>query len=164
MESLNDSDRQKIFIFKEETGNSKMNGYIGDVSSFTMGYDSIPEYRTRHEEDGITINSTGCILSDSILIKQIDSNNVYQLYSWDLNNCKFSLVIFSEKSALNTCYQTMKDKDMNLSNGDINDNLNAIGANMDDITHIYTDCDPDFHPLDRMFTLEEGKPIVPIKR
>ena len=162
MESLNESDRQKIAILRR-FGNSKITGYVGDITSFTTGFDGVPEFITIHEEDGININSTGCILGDSILIKQIDSNNFYQLYSWDLNSCKYSLVIFSEKDALNTCYQMMRDKNMNLSNGDINDNLREIGANMNDISHVYTNCDPNHHPLDKMFELE-GRPTIPIKR
>ena len=78
MESLNESDRQKIAILRR-FGNSKITGYVGDITSFTTGFDGVPEFITIHEEDGININSTGCILGDSILIKQIDSNNFYNV-------------------------------------------------------------------------------------
>ena len=52
MESLNESDRQKITILRR-FGNSKITGYVGDITSFTTGFDGVPEFITIHEEDGI---------------------------------------------------------------------------------------------------------------
>ena len=153
MECLNESNRQKVYkILRSPSGNCRMNGFIGDASEFRTGIGDIPEYNTCHVENGTIITSFGCILGDSILVRQIDSDNTCQLFSWDLDDCKYTHIVFGNEEALNACYQRIKDKKTNLSKGDIVSNLASADVNMGDVINVLTDQEQD--SIKDMFTLE----------
>ncbi len=163
--SLNELDREKVNRVLTSNGSCKMNGFIGDVTDFRIGTDGVPEYRTVHEEDGTTIKSTGCILSDSILVRQKQSDDkitFFQLYSWDIVDSNYTHIIFDSGNTLDDCYDRVKDADMNLSHGDIVDNLSLIGVNMDHVAHILTDQEKD--TLTDMYTLDDGTTKSSFKR
>ena len=112
---------------------------------------------TTHNDDGVIVDSTGCILNHSILIKQVEKKGeitFYHLYSWDIEDSNYTHIVFDNGNALDDCYSKVKDADMNLSRGDIVDNLNSIGINMEHVTHVLTDQNKD--TLTDMFTLPDG--------
>ena len=165
MKNLNEFDSQKVDRVLQSNGSCKMNGFIGEVTDFRVGTDGVPEYRTVHEEDGTTIKSTGCILSDSILVRQKESNDkitFFQLYSWDIEDSNYTHIVFDSGETLDDCYQRVKDADLNLSKGDIVDNLNSVGVNMEHVAHILTDQEKD--TLKSMFTLDDGTTKSSFKR
>ena len=158
MSGLNELDIEKVNrVLQSNNGNCKMNGFIGDVTDYIIGTDGVPEFNTTHNDDGVIIDSTGCILNHSILIKQVEKKGeitFYHLYSWDIEDSNYTHIVFDNGNALDDCYLKVKDADMNLSRGDIVDNLNSIGINMEHVTHVLTDQNKD--TLTDMFTLPDG--------
>ena len=100
-----------------------------------------------------------------IVRKRFESNDkitFFQLYSWDIEDSNYTHIVFDSGETLDDCYQRVKDADLNLSKGDIVDNLNSVGVNMEHVAHILTDQEKD--TLKSMFTLDDGTTKSSFKR
>ena len=111
-------------------GNCPESGYLEE--DFTeIGYNDehFLEFGTRSNRMHMDVKSKGCVLFDSIVIKQkrsMGSISTYHLYSWDIKDHIYSTIDFNNEEALDQYYDGVKDKKMNLCHGDIEEKIEEL--------------------------------------
>lgn len=159
-ESYNNDNIGVLRILYKNSGSCVMNGYLGDsVSSFSLDENGNLEFASNKTIGDITTSSTGAILTDSVLIKQIDKQKDrihHQLFSWDVPRNRYSYLLFSDEKSLNDCYEKLKNNDICLCGNDVPtifknhdisfDNISQIllDQNVDSINAMFEDAQEDF--------------------
>ena len=144
----------------KNSGSCVMNGYIGDsISNFSLDEKGNLEFKSEKNIGDVSINSTGVILSDSVLIKQIEKKkdrSSYQLFSWDVPRNQYSYLLFSDNETLEDSYKKLKDNNICLCGNDVPtifknhdisfDNISQIllDQNVDSINAMFEDAQEDF--------------------
>ena len=145
-------------------GNCFLNGYIGDsIVDFTIDENGYLEFITNKVTDDKEISSTGTVLTDSVIIKQIESssdriNN--QLFSWDIYSNKYTYISFDNEESMNECFNKIKSNDINLCRGDVSLSLKNIGISFDNVSQILL-C-KDYNSISSMFdtdTIDKSKKV-----
>ena len=111
-ESLYSKEIEMLEMFYERTGNCVMNGYVGS-SLDGISYDEAGrmEFHSFYQEGDLKTVSTGALLRDSIVIKQIQLNkrqNYYQLFSWDKDLDTYTYLAFDDEKTLDYAYRQIK--------------------------------------------------------
>ena len=124
----------------ETSGNCMMNGFIGDsITSYSFDENGNLEFVSSKRDSKSQIDSTGAVLSDSIVIKQIqkaDNASYNHLFSWDVDNSLYTYILFDDVDAMNKCYDNIKRNNSNLCVGDISSTLSQLDVSFDSISQI----------------------------
>lgn len=137
---LDGSDISKLEVLCSKTGNCSMNGYL-ESSLVDCSFDEnglLEFYSCKKNENG-SVDSIGCVLDDSVIIKQIQKGRLSdycRLYSWDIDEGVYTYLEFDEKSALNTFYSRIKRMGINLCDQDLSTALQDMGLTFDNVTQV----------------------------
>lgn len=128
---------EKIFEF---AGNTHEVGYLGS-SIMTVGGDDLGnfEFNSEYTDDNINIVSTGAVLEDSVVIKQIhkyEGCKKFQMYSWDLNSCGHVCFEFNNEKGMEEAYDKIKNLKENIGKKDVADRLKDLKISFENITNI----------------------------
>ena len=104
-----DEAMDKLIQIYEFTGNKAQVGFLGNISN--VGKDDLGnfEFNTEYSSGGLDSISTGVVLDDSAIIKQVqksDSRNIepsYQIYSWDTDTCDYVWIAFTNSDDEKKC-------------------------------------------------------------
>lgn len=137
-----DEAMDKLIQIYEFTGNKAQVGFLGNISN--VGKDDLGnfEFNTEYSSGGLDSISTGVVLDDSAIIKQIqksDNINVepsYQIYSWDTDTCDYVWIAFTNSDAMNFAYNRMKVFKDNINRTDIANRLVEMGISSDDVANV----------------------------
>ena len=147
---------EKIYL---TTGNCIMNGFLGeDILETRLNDEGNVEFLSSKKRDEGVVDSTGVVLEDSVLIKQVDqgeSNTYYKLYSWDVETGTYTFLGFDNQNSLNHFYNVIKRFGMNLCSEDISSSLGEMGLTFDNVTQVLLNQSVD--PISRMFDEEMEK-------
>ena len=141
------------------TGNVPESGFLAeDFIDCDFDDNNKLEFTTDCEKKGYIYSSCGVVLNDSVLIKQIFSTfiaDLYFLYSWDTNDNIYTLLTFDDEELLDKFYDGIKNNNINLCSCDIADSLKKANLKIEDVKEIFPNqkLDPLKHMLD---DYEEG--------
>lgn len=124
----------------ERVGDCQELGYLGSAVS-NICYDDlgILEFQSEKVSSDLIIKSTGAILEESVVIKQIqesDSCRLLQLYSWKLDGSKYTYLTFDSKLALEKAYSQMKKYNIGFLAENLDDDLQKMEIGYRDIMDI----------------------------
>lgn len=127
----------------EYAGDDVMNGYLGS-SVMTVSYDSFGnvEFDSRYKNDRFYTNSTGAVLKNSLLIRQVqecEDKDFYQLISWKKDGSSYSYIVFNSEENLEDAYIKLKRSYGEFLDGDINSVLGDLDISIDNIMNIKTE-------------------------
>ena len=112
-------------------GDSVLNGYLGSsVETVSFDEDGRLEFDSRFESDEVVTLSTGVVLSDSVIIRQVqkhDKGYYCQLISWTKDGKNYSTIVFDNVKTLDKAYNGLKK----LSGEFLDDNLNSVLEELD---------------------------------
>ena len=112
-------------------GDSVLNGYLGSsVETVSFDEDGRLEFDSRFETDDVVTLSTGVVLSDSVIIRQVqkhDKGYYCQLISWTKDGKNYSTIVFDNVNTLDKAYNGLKK----LSGEFLDDNLNSVLEELD---------------------------------
>ena len=128
---------KKLF---DVTGNCIENGLLAeDFTDCGFNEEHRLEYSTGYDNDGFAIASHGVVLPSGVLIKQVrslDNDISYNLYSWDIYDNTYTNITFDNENALNNCFDTLKDKNISLSDANIEETFNSLGLSVDGVKNV----------------------------
>lgn len=139
-----DNERQKevavLSSLLDKNGSCSMNGYLGS-SNVKLSFDDagILEFETRNEADDFVTESWGAVLSDGVVIKQVQKNSQVsynQLFSWDVDSNSYTYLVFDNMQSMNDCYDKIKAFDVNLNKVDISSTFAELGISFDDVAQV----------------------------
>ncbi len=149
----------KLRKILDNSGSCIMNGFLGDdLTRCSFNDVGNLEFSSHHEEDETIIDSSGVVLSDSVLLKQTEKSKVgtyYNLYSWDIDENVYTFLSFGNMNDMNRFYDTIMRFDVNLCKGDISKHFQSMGLTFDNIHRILINQSVD--PFSRMFDDELDK-------
>lgn len=124
----------------EKNGNCSMNGYLGsDNLKFTMDESGLLEFETIDENMEYVTKSQGVVLSDGVVIKQVQKNDTVsynQLYAWNIQDNSYSYIVFDNYQSLDDCYKKIKVLDVNLAKEDISSKFGEMGISLDNVAQV----------------------------
>ena len=128
---------EKIFEF---AGDTLEVGYLGS-SIMNVGGDDFGnfEFNSEYSNDNENIVSTGAVLEDSVVIKQIHKSEgcvKYQMYSWDLDSCGHVFFAFNSEKSMEEAYEKIKNIKENIGKKDVADRLKDLKISFENITNI----------------------------
>ena len=93
----------------EKTGDDVKSGYLGSVIT-NIGFDNLGnfEFSSEHMASNLETKSTGALLDEGAVIKQIQENDkekFYQIFSWNNDFDKYTYVLFDSEEAMNFSYE-----------------------------------------------------------
>ena len=107
-------------------GDSVLNGYLGSsVETVSYDEDGRLEFDSRFETDDVVTLSTGVVLSDSVIIRQVqkhDKGYYCQLISWTKDGKNYSTIVFDNVKTLDKAYNGLKK----LSGEFLDDNVSSV--------------------------------------
>ena len=120
-------------------GNCVMNGYIGS-SIDDISYDEAGkvEFHSVYQKGDLVTVSTGAILENSIVIKQMQTEkkkNYYQMFSWNKEGDMYTYLAFDDQKALDHAYQQIKKQDLFLGE-DTQYDLLQLGVPFDHVMDV----------------------------
>ena len=134
---------EKVTILEdicERVGDCPEIGYLGSsVSNISFDENGRLEFQSEKNTKDLVINSTGAVLDDNVIIMQIqESNNskLLQLYSWQLDGCKYTYLTFDSTLALEKAYCEIKKQNKGFLAGNLDSDLQDIGINYRDIMDV----------------------------
>lgn len=96
----------------EKAGNCVMNGYLGSaVTNISYDENGLVEFQSQHMVADLLTESTGAVLRDSVIIKQMQKNSegeVAQLFSWKKDGSKYTYIGFNNVDSMNFAYNQIK--------------------------------------------------------
>ena len=127
----------------EYAGDDVMNGYLGS-SVMTVSYDSFGkvEFDSRYKNGKYYTNSTGAVLENSLLIRQVqecEDKDFYQLISWKKDGSSYSYIVFNSEDNLEDAYIKLKRSYGDFLDGDINSVFDGLDISFDNIMNIKTE-------------------------
>lgn len=154
---------QPLINLYNKTGNSSLSGYLGEeLKDVLFDGDGKLHFSTDKKVEDIEINSHGVVLTDSVLIKQVQKgryNSSYRLYSWDVDDSKYTFISFDNNMALNRYYDTVQRFDVSLCGEDISSLFQEMGLSFESVSQIILN--QTMNPMDVLFEQEveeESKP------
>lgn len=124
----------------EYAGDCQMNGYLGS-SVLSISYDKQGkvEFDSSYESDGVTIESIGVVLSDSVVIKQVQKESekvLYQLYSWKKDGSCYTYIAVDSKEVLESTYKGLKKIDCPFLDDNVHQVFEEIGVDFENVMNI----------------------------
>ena len=142
-ESYNNDNIGVLKTLYKNSGSCVMNGYLGDsVSSFSLDENGNLEFTSNKTVGDIATSSTGAILNNTVLIKQVDKQKDrthHQLFSWDVPGNQYSYLLFSDGKSLDDCYEKLKNGDICLCGSDVSTIFKDNNISFDNISQILLD-------------------------
>lgn len=142
-EISSNTDSSRMMLLRKlynNSGSCVMNGFIGDsISSYSIDDVGNLQFESSKVDSGSLVNSTGTVLSNSVVIKQVQKSkdrSYNHLFSWDVPRNLYTYVLFDDEDSMNHCYSEIKSFDMNLCEGDISTNFKKMGVSFDNISQI----------------------------
>lgn len=134
---------EKICILEElaETvGDCPEIGFLGSSVS-NISYDNYGKVEFESEKYGqdIITKSTGAVLSDSVIIMQVQDSKdsrLMQLYSWKLDGSKYTYLTFDSELVLKKAYDGVKQTDKGFLAENLDNDLQEIGISYRDIMDV----------------------------
>lgn len=137
---MSHDDFAKLDLLCKKSGNCAMNGYFGSsLTDCTFDDEGVLEFSSSKSLGDTTFNSIGCVLGDSVLIKQIQTGPVSdynKLYSWDVDNGMYTYLEFEDKTTLNTFYGKIKRAGVSLCDNDLSSTIADMGLSLDNVTKV----------------------------
>ena len=138
---------------EKNAGNCIMDGFLGeDFLDLSFDDEGRLQFMSNKKIDDTSIDSIGVVLSDSVLIRQVEQNSIlrsYRLYSWDVDRNLYTFLEFDDKSSWNHFFDVIKRFDICLCGGDISSQFQEMGLTFESVTQILLNQRVD--PLSRMF-------------
>ncbi len=151
---------EPLLVLFKKTGNKSISGYLGEeFNDLLFDDDGKIHFSTIKNADGMKIDSHVVLLDNSILIKQTQKGNYsssYRLYSWDIDNDRYTYISFDNPIALNRYYDTIKRFDISLCGEDISSLFQEMGLTFESINQILLNQSID--PMEVLFD-EDNKPL-----
>ena len=126
----------------EYAGDCQMNGYLGSsVLSISKDRKGRVEFDSCFEGEYASFESTGVVLSESVVIKQYqrqDEKVLYQLYVWKKDGSCYSYIAVENDDVLQKLYKGLKKVDCQILDGDIHKILEDVGVSLDEVMDIRT--------------------------
>lgn len=126
----------------EYAGDCQMNGYLGSsVLSISKDRKGKVEFDSFFEGEYASFESTGVVLSESVVIKQYqrqDEKVLYQLYVWKKDGSCYSYIAVENDDVLQKLYKGLKNIDCQILDGDIHKILEDVGVSLDEVMDIRT--------------------------
>lgn len=128
---------EKIY---QRSGDCQENGYLGS-SVANISYDEFGnvEFQSEHLIDGITTNSTGVVLDNSVAIMQVlesDNNRMLQLYSWKKDGSSYTYFLFDSMTVLENAYREIKRANKGFLAENLDNDLQELGIAYRDIMNV----------------------------
>ena len=153
LSQLGDECSQPLRMLYKNNGSCLVNGYLGDdVKDVSFDDNGHFEFTTHKDFDDSTVDSKEAVLDNSVLIKQTQKGYdfvSFRIYSWDVEQNKYSLLGFDRKDAMDRYYEVLKNNDINLCDDDISVLLQEVGLTFDSVTQVLLN--QQTNPLDNMF-------------
>ena len=125
----------------KNVGSCVMNGYLGDsIDELSFDEEGKVTFSTHKDLGDRAVDSKGVVLSNSILIKQVEKGNdltSYRLYSWDVDESKYTFLSFDSASSLNRFFEVIKGFDACLCD-DISTLFQEMGLSFEPVTQVIT--------------------------
>lgn len=124
----------------EKNGSCAMNGYLGETNiKFTIDNNGVFEFATTNQLENNETKSQGAILSDGVVIKQVqktDRSSYNQLYAWNIDDNSYTYIVFDNNSSLDDCYEKTKAMDINLAKEDLSSKFAEMGISFDNVAQV----------------------------
>ena len=121
-------------------GDSVLNGYLGSsVETVSYDEDGRLEFDSRFETDDVVTLSTGVVLSDSVIIRQVqkhDKGYYCQLISWTKDGKNYSTIVFDNVNTLDKAYNGLKKLSGEFLDDNVNSVLDELQISFDNIMNI----------------------------
>lgn len=139
-------DGEKVDVLSkllEKNGCCSMTGYLG-VANMQLAVDDngVVEFVTETENDDFIIKSQGAIISDGVVIKQVQTGasvSFNQLFAWDIDDNSYTYIVFDNPRGLNDCYEKLKNFNVNLTKEDISSKFMEMNISFNDVAQILLD-------------------------
>lgn len=122
------------------TGDCVMNGYLGSgIQNISVDSLSHLEFESFKSAGDLETISTGCVLTDSVLIKQTQrrkNESFHQIFSWNGELNSYLWLQFNDVDAMDYSYERIKTFDESLDNSDLIQQLGKMGIPMDNISKV----------------------------
>lgn len=96
----------------EKAGNCVMNGYLGSaVTNISYDENGLVEFQSQHMVADLITESTGAVLRDSVIIKQVQKKSeieAAQLFSWKKDGSSYTYIGFTDINSMNFAYNQIK--------------------------------------------------------
>ena len=136
----------------EYAGDCQINGYLGSsVLSISKDRKGRVEFESCFEGEYSTFESTGVVLSESVVIRQCQrqgEKELYQLYVWKKDGSCYTYIAVDTEDVLQTLYNGLKKMDCQFLDGDIHQVLEEIGVSLNDVMDIKTAQEVVQHSID----------------
>ena len=121
-------------------GDSVLNGYLGSsVETVSFDEGGRLEFDSRFETDDVVTLSTGVVLSDSVIIRQVqkhDKGYYCQLISWTKDGKNYSTIVFDNVRTLDKAYSGMKQLSGEFLDDNVNSVLEELGISFDSVMNV----------------------------
>ena len=126
--------------FYKKVGNEVTAGYLGSMIS-NIRFDDMGdlEFQTLHAASNLETLSTGALLNDGVVIRQIQrtpQEKFFQLFSWNKDYTKYTYVLFDSLMAADIAYDIIKAADTNLCQENVADALRSLRIPIDNILQV----------------------------
>ena len=126
--------------FYKEIGDEVIAGYLGSTIS-NIRFDDMGdlEFQTLHEAIDLETLSTGALLNNGVVIRQIQKNpqeKFFQLFSWNKDYTKYTYILFDNLTALDIAYDIIKAADTNLCTENVAESLRTLRIPIDNILQV----------------------------
>lgn len=130
----------KLEDFYRKVGNVVTAGYLGSTI-FNVRFDNKEnlEFQTFHRAGDLESLSTGVLLNDGIMIRQIQRNSkdkYFQLFSWNNDYTKYTYVLFDSLKAMDEVYDILKATDTNLCVDNVAEVIRSLRIPIDNILQV----------------------------
>ena len=130
----------KLCDFYKKIGDDVTAGYLGSaVTNIRFDDNSNLEFQTLHKSSDLETLSTGALLDDGVVIKQIQRNskgNYFQLFSWSKDFSKYTYLLFDDMLAMDSVYNILKGANANLCTEDFSECLRSLNIPVDNILQV----------------------------
>jgi len=147
----------------QNTGNCTVSGFLGEeLQDVYFDGDGKLFFSTHKESDEISIDSHGVVLTDSVLIRQVQKGRYqssYRLYSWDVDQDMYTFISFDNGMTLKRYYDTIQRFGTDLCGEDISSVFQEMGLTFDHVNQILLN--QKVSPIEKMLREEEEEEHIP---
>ena len=97
------------------------------------------EFQTLHQASDLETLSTGALLGDGVVIRQIQRNpqdKYFQLFSWNKDYTKYTYVLFDSLMAMDIAYDILKAFNTNLCTENVAETIRTLRIPIDNILQV----------------------------
>ena len=124
----------------ERSGDCSENGYLGSsVANISFDEFGNLEFQSENYSDGVTTNSIGAVLDDSVVIMQTqvnDNNKLLHLYSWKCDGSSYTYLTLDSMAVLDMAYKEMKKQNKGFLAENLDSDLQDVGIAYRDVMDI----------------------------